>query len=570
MLKNGIIIVIVLILVLFGFANVFLQPPEPPASQAFINANVITMDSRNSMAQAVLLSGNTIVAVGSNEEISNQTTEQTRIYNLRGKTLIPGFIDAHGHFPGSGMTQFSVDLNSPPIGNISCMADLLDKLKQQGPAAENKGWILGVGYDDTLLAEKRHPTLYELDQLFPDRPVFLWHISGHMGVANSAAMALANIDRNTPNPPGGTIVKNHTTGELTGLLEENAMAEIRVMAMDFSTLDFFSMIQAAASEYAAKGVTTAQSGLLDSLEIAQGLKLAEQLNMIPLRLEVWPSFDDLGAQLLDGQVHEESLESGNLNIGAIKITADGSIQGYTGYLGEPYHTPFHGDPNYNGYPRLSKKELFRWIAKYHRNGYQIAIHGNGDAAIDDILDAIDNAQQQHPRTDTRHIIVHAQMARDDQLDRMKSLGVTPTFFVAHTYYWGDRHRELFIGPERAAQISPAASALAKGLPFTIHLDAPVVPMDPLFLVWTAVNRLSSSGVVIGPDERISALQALRAVTIDAAWQIHQDTNRGSIEVGKLADLVVLSDNPLTSAIPIKDIEVEKTLVGGITLWPEAR
>lgn len=570
MFKNGVIVVIVLTLVLLGFANIFLQPPEPPASQAFINANVITMDSTNSVAQAVLLSGNMITAVGSNEEISNQITKQTRVYNLHGNTLIPGFIDAHGHFPGSGLAQFSVDLNSPPIGDITRMADLLDKLKQQGPATENQGWILGAGYDDTLLAEKRHPTLYELDQLFPKQPVFIMHISGHMGVANSAAMARGNIDRNTPSPPGGTIVKNLTTGQLTGLLEENAMVGIRTMAMDFSTLDFFAMIQAAGAEYVAKGVTTAQSGLIDSLEIAQGLKLAQQLNMIPLRLEVWPTFDGLGALLLDGQIKKENLESGSLNIGAIKITADGSIQGYTGYLSEPYHTPYHGDRNYNGYPRVSNRDLFRWIEKYHIGGYQIAIHGNGDASIDDILDAIENAQRQHPRKDSRHIIVHAQMARDDQLDRMKNLGVTPSFFVAHTYYWGDRHRELFLGPERAARISPAASALAKKLPFTIHLDAPVVPMDPLFLVWTAVNRLSSSGAIIGPDERISALQALRAVTIDAAWQIHQEDNRGSIEVGKLADLVVLSDDPLTSDIPIKDIEVQRTLVGGITLWPSAR
>jgi predicted amidohydrolase YtcJ len=386
-----------------------------------------------------------------------------------------------------------------------------------------------------------------------------------MGVANSAGLALAGIDENTPTPSGGVYVKDPATGLLNGLLEENAAMDIQIMAMDFSVLQFFQMVKSAAAEYARVGVTTAQSGAVET-QMVQGLSLASQLGMVPMRLELWPVFDSMGPKLLDGSLDAASWESDMVNIGAIKIMADGSIQGYTGYLKEPYHSPFHGDDQYRGYPRLSKEALGEWIEKYHRAGYQIAIHGNGAASIDDILNAIAAAQRKYPREDARHTIIHAQMAREDQLDTMQELGVIPSFFVAHTFYWGDRHRDIFMGPDRAARMSPAASALARGMLFTIHLDTPVVPMDPLFLMWTAVNRLSSSGRVIGPEQRIDAYTALRAVTIDAAWQLFEEENRGSIEVGKYADLVVLSGNPLENPTTIKDLTVELTMVGGRTIF----
>ena len=152
------------------------------------------------------------------------------------------------------------------------------------------------------------------------------------------------------------------------------------------------------------------------------------------------------------------------------------------------------------------------------------------------------------------------------VDRMRSLGITPSFYVAHTYYWGDRHRDIFMGPERASRMSPTATALELGLRYSIHLDTPVVPMDPMLLVWSAVNRVSTSGQIIGPNERISAIAALRAVTIDAAWQIHQEDNRGSIEAGKFADLVVLTENPALHPSRIRDIAVDRTVVGGRTIY----
>jgi predicted amidohydrolase YtcJ len=227
------------------------------------------------------------------------------------------------------------------------------------------------------------------------------------------------------------------------------------------------------------------------------------------------------------------------------------------------------DPSYRGYARISRDDLIEAVERFHTAGMQVAVHGNGDASIDDILDAFENAFEKKPALDARPIIIHAQMTRDDQLDRMKELGVIPSFFSLHTYYWGDRHRTLFMGPERAARMSPARSALAKGILFTIHCDTPVVPMEPLRLVWAAVNRRTSSGFVLG-DEQISVMQALRAVTIDAAYQHFEDERKGSLEVGKLADLVILSSSPLADPERIDEIRVLETVVGGETIFRAER
>lgn len=216
---------------------------------------------------------------------------------------------------------------------------------------------------------------------------------------------------------------------------------------------------------------------------------------------------------------------------------------------------------------MPQEELNARILALHKAGLQVAVHANGDAAIESVITAVAAAQQQAPRKDARHIVIHSQMATKEQLLKMQRWGLTPSFFSAHTYYWGDRHRDIFLGPERAAHISPTRSAQELGIPFTVHLDTPVVPMSPLFGLWTTVNRISSSGAVIGEDERIDVMPALRAVTIDAAWQVFLEEDRGSIEVGKKADLVVLDKKPLLHAATIKDIQVLTTFIGGVVIYP---
>jgi predicted amidohydrolase YtcJ len=256
-----------------------------------------------------------------------------------------------------------------------------------------------------------------------------------------------------------------------------------------------------------------------------------------------------------------------VRITGVKLFQDGSLQGYTGHLSEPYYKTPAGKTDYRGYSNHSQEDLNALVSKYHQAGFQIAIHANGDAAIGEVLTAYREAQRAFPRAGVRHRIEHCQTPRPDQLDAIAEMGVTPSFFVDHVYYWGDRHRDLFLGPERAARISPLASASRRGIRFTIHNDTPVTPVDPLHLVWCAVNRRTRAGMVLGPGERIPVVAALRAVTSEAAWQNGEEDRKGSIVVGKAADFVVLEENPLkVAADRLNQIHVLETIVGGETVY----
>ena len=550
----------ILVVIALVLAAVWWQGRTPTV--VYLGGPVLTMDAESRVAEALGMAGGRIAAVGSEAEVRAWgEANGARVVDLEGQALLPGFIDAHGHYPGAGIYAVHVDLNAPPIGDVTNIDQLVAKLAAR-VAEGGDDWVVGWGYDDTLLAEKRHPTRRDLDRASPERPIALWHVSGHLAVLNSAALDAVGIDAATDDPEGGVIRREAGAREPDGVLEETTMEPI-LPHLQPSTWESVRMVFAASDLYLAAGVTTAQSGASDET-ILGGLAALSRLGLIPLRLVLWP-LDPAADALLDG-----SLEVGGqgeyLKLGAVKLIADGSIQGYTGYLSQPYHVPPGDDPSFRGYPRIAREELARQVAHYHREGLQVAVHGNGDASMDDILDAFEAALAEHPRDDARPIIIHAQMARDDQLDRMAKLGVIPSFFSLHTYYWGDRHRDIFMGPERAFRMSPAKSAQDRGVRFTIHCDAPVVPMEPLRLVWAAVNRRSTSGAEIGPAQRIDVMSALRAVTIDAAYQHFEDDVKGSLEPGKLADLVILSASPLDDPANVDTLEVRETIIGGKTVY----
>ncbi len=554
-------VVIVAVLVLLPY--VIARWSQRPGRVLYLGGPVLTMDADNRIADAVLTDGDRIVAVGNEAEVrSSLGGRSVRTVELEGRVLMPGFIDAHGHFPGSGLTAVMVDLNSPPIGSIRTIEEIVAKLRAKAAETTKGEWIVGLGYDDSLLAERRHPTRQDLDRASTDHPIAINHVSGHVGVLNSSGLALEGVDESTPDPDGGRIVRD-TSGSATGLLEEEAAQRWIAARLQPSLLDGLRIVRSANATYLAAGVTTAQSGLTPR-ELISGLSLLSRLGFVDIRLVVWPD-EDAGQAIADGDF-DPSFDRKWVNLGATKVVADGSIQAYTGYLSEPYHVPPGDDPTYRGYPRIEREDLIGRVKRLHDAGVQIAVHGNGDAAIDDILDAYESAQKSNPRLDARHIIIHSQMAREDQLDRMAQLGVIPSFFVLHTYYWGDRHRDIFMGPERAARMSPTQSALRRGIRFTIHTDTPVVPIEPLRLVWAAVNRQSTGGAVIGAEQRITPMQALRAVTIDAAHQHFEDQEKGSLEPGKLADMVILDRSPLTSPAEIDRIVVDQTIVGGRRLY----
>lgn len=551
-------------------AYLTLAPSQPPKLQAFINANALTVNSDNERAEAVLVERDKIIAVGTTKEVSALIQAHTDrhdviVHDLLGKTVMPGIIDAHSHFPGSGVAEFAADLNAPPIGDVKSIDQMLGRLRALDQVTEEGEWLFGLGYDDTQMQDRRHPLRQELDAISTSRPIFILHVSGHMGVANSTAFDELGIHADAIAPDGGRYQKNKI-GQFTGLILETAVFPFLTAATDFSIDDVYKVIQSAALEYASQGVTTAQNGAADKRYIL-GLKWASKLGLVPQRVIVWPVHNAMNDTQLS-ELRDESTD--RFAVGATKLIADGSIQGYTGYLAKPYHVPpknFEGD--YYGEPVIPRDDLVTLVTNYFALGQQLAIHGNGDASIDDVIYAVEKALEIHPNADPRVILIHAQMARQDQLEKMKALGITPSFFSAHTYYWGDRHRAIFIGPERANAISPARSALQQGLRFSIHLDSPVVPMQPMRLLWSAVTRESSSGRVMGRRERLSRDEAIRAVTIDAAYQVFKEPYLGSLEVGKFADMIVLDSDPSARDTSLLDTKVLRTYVGGLEIFRHA-
>lgn len=535
--------------------------PREEAQVVYRNGVVLTVDKDNSSAEAVAVRDGKILAVGGSTAISGYIGTNTKVVDLKGKTMIPGIYDAHSHFSGSKITgTFVADLNSPPIGPVSNMDELVASLQAQKMKVGPQDWVRGAGYDDTLLAEHRHPTRADLDKVSSTQPIYAGHVSGHLAVVNSAALTLAGITASTPNPPGGVIQRN-ANGEPNGVLEETAMGLVGKLLPALTEAQQREGIRLAGQWYASHGVTTANQGAFTTPTLLKLLEDSVQAGELPIRVMTWSGFETMDA------VDKFPLKTGRIKIGGVKEFSDGSIQGYTGYLGQHYHTPFNGDMSYRGFPRFTRDELASRVLQVHKSGRQMMIHANGDAAIDDVLYAFSKAQQAAPRKDARQVIIHSQMMREDQLDEVKRLDAIPSFFVLHTYYWGDRHRDIFIGPDRAARISPTKSAKDRGINYTIHTDAPVVPMDPMLLIWSAVNRVTTSGAVLGAAQRIPVADALRATTLSAAYQNFEEKERGSIEVGKYADMVILSDNIMkVDPMAIKDVKVLETISEGKTVY----
>jgi len=530
------------------------------ADVIYHNGVIVTMDRDMRTVQAVAVENGKVVAAGSDAEILKLGASKK--VDLAGRAMLPGFYATHDHFPHSGLVAlYQVDLNSPPIGKMQSIDDIVEALKKKAGNTAAGEWVVGRGYDDTLVRDNRHPTRKDLDRASTTHPIWITHVSGHLGVANSKALQLAKVTRDTPQPRGGVVRMEN--GEPNGVFEESLGMVTKLLPA--TTLEQrLQAVRHADREYLSKGVTTTViAGTQREMVITLKTALARGF----LHLNV-------NAMLAAGNAPERFADTagmgsanGQLRVSGVKIVHDGSIQGYTGYLGAPYHKQPEGKQDYRGYPSRERRALIEQVMRFHRGGYQIAIHGNGDAAIDDILDAYRAAQSAMPRSDARHRIEHCQMAREDQLDRMRDLGVSPSFFEAHVYYWGDRHRDLFLGPVRASQISPLASALRRGITFTLHNDTPVTPVDPMLVMWAAVNRLTRGGQVLGPQQRIAVADALKAVTIGAAWQNHEEKTKGSIEAGKWADVVIVDQNPLrVDPLRIRDVTVLETIVRGTSVY----
>ena len=552
------------------------EQPVVPATLAdtiYLNANVITMNDAQPTAEAVAVKDGLILAVGSGQDVGRYRDDSTRVHDLGGNTMTPGFIDGHGHLSGVGMVAIAANLNSPPDGPVDSIAGIQQALRDWmnlPDKAVDFGVIFGNGYDDSQLQEKRHPTRDDLDAVSTELPVFVLHQSGHLVSVNSKALEVLGIDAATPDPEGGVIRRRPGSREPDGVLEENASFQ----ALDTFILKKLAPQQALATTeagietYATYGYTTAQEGggtpelIAGYLAAAEQGKLAIDVVAYVYTQALADSMDIMNGPYVGGEYRN------GFRIGGLKLSLDGSPQGKTAWLTQPYFEPPHGQgPDYRGYPNMPDEKVVAYIEQAFTNGWQVLAHTNGDAALDQYLDALEQVSQRLPGSDRRSVAIHAQTARADQLDRMKQLGVMPSFFAAHTYYWGDWHRDSVLGPERAANISPTGWALERGMIFTSHHDAPVIPPNSLRVLDATVNRTTRSGQVLGPDQRVEPEVALKALTIWAAWQHGEEDSKGSIEPGKLADFVVLDGNPLSvERARLVDLKVLETIKRGETVY----
>jgi predicted amidohydrolase YtcJ len=546
---------------------VFMEVLSKPPELILTNADVVTMDDARPTAQAVAIAAGRILAVGSAAEIEALKGEATRVVDLGGKTLLPGFVDGHSHFFQVALVAGSANVSAPPVGGVSSIAEMVATLKDF--AATNQlqpgQWLLGFGYDGSALSDGREATRDDLDVAFPDRPVLLVHVSAHGCLLNSAALKLVGIDATTPTPAGGVIARRPGTNEPTGLLMETAWLHVLGFVPKPSPQEALQSIASAQASYAANGYTTAQ----DAPAVAPIMALYEkaaQEGLLSIDLVAYADVDGLRDRVSRGLTFPTSY-SGHLRIGGVKLILDGSPQGKTAYFTQPYLTDGpNGEKNYCGAPVIAADEVNEAVAFAYAHGAQVLAHCNGDAAIDVMLEAHRAAGAPAARRTT---IIHSQFVRPDQLGRYADYGFVASFFTNHAYFWGDVHVKN-LGQERAFFLSPMKTARGLGIRTSNHSDFFVTPLDPLFIAWTAVNRLSRSGQVIGPQERISPRDAFKALTIDAAYQYGEEDRKGSIAPGKLADLVVLDRNPLeVDSREIKDVRVVQTIKEGRSIYQAA-
>jgi predicted amidohydrolase YtcJ len=522
---------------------------------------ILTMDAAAPRAGALLTAGDRVIAAGDLKDVMS-LAEDPLMVDLEGRTLMPAFVDAHSHMAGMGLYAQRCDLEG-----CEDLEELLERIRRY---RLEKGLVHGElircrGYDPALMKEGRHPDAALLDSLGIDNPVCCVHQSGHMLACNTAAMRAAGVDDSFVCPPGGYAARDEH-GRLTGYFEEAAQAPVSRVFETFSSAQIEEAILEAQDYYLRRGVTTIQDGsgcgperfaCFERLAEAGRLK-ADVVVYIGHRPE-YADFWRYAKERYGGAYR------GHLKLGGIKLVLDGSPQARTAWMRRPYEG---GDPDYRGYPAFSDEYVLDVLCRSIDAGLQPLAHCNGDAAAEQFLSAWERAVRLKGHgQELRPVMIHAQTVGYDQLDRMGAVGMMPSFFIGHCYFWGDTHLKNF-GKERGMRISPVNAAMDRGLPFSFHQDSPVTKPDMLFSVWCAAERLTRSGVRIGPENRVSAFDALTGVTRGAAYGYFEEDVKGVLKPGAFADLVLLDRDP--AAVPpgeIKNIKVLKTICKGAELLP---
>jgi len=530
---------------------------------------ILTMNDAAMRAEAVAEKDGRIIGVGSSDEVMKLQGPDTRMIDLGGRTMVPGFVDAHGHMFLGGMQALSANLLPPPDGEVSDIAKLQQTLRDWAEANQDivtsANLILGFGYDNSQLKEQRHPTRDDLVEVSTDVPIVVIHQSAHLAALNSKALEIVGYDASTEDPEGGVIQRQEGSQVPNGVLEEVAWgAALPKLTANIGPEGGKKMIAAGSELWARFGYTTAQEGRAVPLqaELIRAVGIAGDLK---IDVAVYPDV------LVDRDYIKANVSrnyDNHVRIPGAKLTIDGSPQGFTALRDRPYYDPVGNyPPGYAGYAAATNEQIIDAIDWAFANGIQIMTHANGEGAGDLLIAAIDAATRKYGPADRRPVLIHGQFEREDQVDSYRRLGVFPSIFPMHTFYWGDWHREHTVGPERADHISPTGWYLKRGMTFTSHHDAPVAFPNSMRVLDATVSRRSRSGDIIGPQHRVPVIDALKALTIWAAYQYFEESEKGSIEVGKLADLVILSDDP-TEVDPerLDSIKVTETIKEGETVF----
>jgi predicted amidohydrolase YtcJ len=534
----------------------------------YYGGDIITMngDEPNYM-ESLVSNEDSIVFVG-NLTDAKKLFPNAKKSNLEGKTLLPGFIDAHAHFAGFPSQSIGAQILPPPDAGANNIEALIQILKDWSTPENIKltGWIFGMGFDDSVLEEKRFPTKSDLDKVSTEHPIMIVHISGHFCVVNSKGLELLKISSETPNPEGGIIRRISGTQEPNGVLEELAAIPFMPAVLGPKSEEALKVFLTAGQNMALSyGYTTVQEGRAMK---NSHLFLEHAANTDFLKLDVVSYIDySIADSLLKSDWYSSTYKK-HYRIAGVKLTLDGSPQGRTAWRTQPYLIPPDGaKEGYLGYPAIpSDEEVEKIYEKAFQNNWQIHTHANGDAAMDQMIRTLKKVTNTYGNNGRRDVLIHGQYVREDQLDDFKNLNIIASLFPLHTFYWGDWHKEI-IGDSLGTKISPTRTALNKGLRITIHTDAPVALPNLMRVIWTATNRVSRSGEIIGKNERLTPYEALKCITEWSAYQHFEEDRKGTLEVGKLADLVILDKNPLTSELNnIKDILVIETIKEGITVY----
>ena len=537
------------------------EPAADSAITVFVNGNVLPVDAAFSQHDALAISGNRILAIGNRDEVLAAAGRGARTIDLAGRTLLPGFIEPHMHFglmAGLGHLEDIGPFQQPTFD------DALNGLREIAAGAGPDEWVMARQFDPILLDPPRDLTTHDLDPVVPDRPAYVLNASGHIAYANSKALELAGITRNSDDPPGGEYGR-YDDGSPNGVLYGQA-AHLPVLLLNMQIAErmqsgFVAAGREVGDEAAALGITTlcdqATGGLAGPAELQSYRSMYDDERM-KSRIRAYAYSENPGWDEADIEVgYGDAL----MRLVGWKVVTDGSNQGFTGRQRQPYYTR-----DTLGLFYVEPADLREMAIDRGRKGWPLSLHGNGDAAIDSILDAVEAARDEG--VDVRALrcrIEHCSILHDDQIRRITALGMVPSFLIHHVHYWGHVMRDQVFGPEKVQLLDRCASVEKARLNWVLHTDAPVAPLGTLHKIRVAVVRdlWKEPETILAPDERVSVEAAIRAVTRNAAWACHSEHEIGSLEPGKLADLVILEDDPRTvTPTAISDIVVSETWMDG--------